>query len=90
MEAKGLKEDQEAGHSQGPGPGPGSMSATGHLPSITGSLVHTSSDTDEETNKDVEHEDQPQDDREEVKLSVNELLIHYMWLISESISNLHF
>lgn len=81
MEAKGLKEDQEAGHSQGPGPGPGSMSATGHLPPTPGSLVHTSSDTDEEMNKDGEHEDQPQDDGEEVKLSLNELLNHYMLLM---------
>ncbi|XP_056899126.1 ankyrin repeat and KH domain-containing protein 1 isoform X1 [Takifugu flavidus] len=65
MEAKGLKEEQEAGHSQGPGPGPGSTSATGHLPPTPGSLVHTSSDTDEELNKEGENEDQPQDDGEE-------------------------
>lgn len=76
MEAKGLKEEQEAGHSQGPGPGPGSTSATGHLPPTPGSLVHTSSDTDEELNKDGENEDQPQDDGEEVKLSLAYFLNH--------------
>lgn len=81
MEAKGLKEEQEAGHNQGPGPGPGSTSATGHLPLTPGSLVHTSSDTDEETNKDGEHEDQPQDDGEEVKLLVKMLLNHFILLI---------
>lgn len=81
MEAKGLKEEQEAGHSQGPGPGPGSTSGAGHLPSTPGSLVHPSSDTDEETTKDGEHEDQPQDDGEEVKLSLNWFLIHNMPMI---------
>uniref|UniRef100_A0A3Q1IJC9 K Homology domain-containing protein n=1 Tax=Anabas testudineus TaxID=64144 RepID=A0A3Q1IJC9_ANATE len=49
MEAKGLKEEQEAGQSQGPGPGPGStMSAPVPLPTTPGAQVHTSSDTDEE------------------------------------------
>lgn len=81
MEAKGLKEEQEAGHSQGPGPGPGSTSATGHLPPTPGSLVNTSSDTDEETNKDGDHEEQPQDDGEEVKLSAKLSLNHNMSMI---------
>uniref|UniRef100_A0A3P8T2I2 Ankyrin repeat and KH domain containing 1 n=1 Tax=Amphiprion percula TaxID=161767 RepID=A0A3P8T2I2_AMPPE len=50
MEAKGLKEEQEAGQSQGPGPGPGSTtSALGPLPAAPGAQLHTGSDTDEET-----------------------------------------
>lgn len=67
MEAKGLKEEQEAGHSQGPGPGPGSTSALGPLPTTPVALVHTSSDTDEEANKDGEQEEQPGEEGEEVK-----------------------
>ncbi len=70
MEAKGLKEEQEAGQSQGPGPGPGSMtSAPGPL-ATTGALVNTSSDTDEEANKDGEQEEQQGEEGDEVKLSV--------------------
>ncbi|XP_017282138.1 ankyrin repeat and KH domain-containing protein 1 isoform X3 [Kryptolebias marmoratus] len=73
MEAKGLKEDQEAGQSQGPGPGPGSVTAApGPLPTPLGSQVHTGSDTDEEANKDREQEqqldgegDEDDDDEEE-------------------------
>uniref|UniRef100_A0A3B3DB52 Ankyrin repeat and KH domain containing 1 n=1 Tax=Oryzias melastigma TaxID=30732 RepID=A0A3B3DB52_ORYME len=66
MEAKGLKEDQEAGQSQGPGPGPG-ITATdpGLLLSTAVVQAHTGSDTDEEANKDEELEDQPGEDEEE-------------------------
>lgn len=68
MEAKGLKEEQEAGQSQGPGPGPGTTtSAPGPLPATPGALVHTSSDTDEEANKDGEQEEQLGDEGEEVR-----------------------
>lgn len=78
MEAKGLKEEQEAGQSQGPGPGPGSMtSAPGPLPTTPGAVVHTSSDTDEEANKDGEQEDHLGDEGEEVKLSV---IKHFIFL----------
>lgn len=78
MEAKGLKEEQEAGQSQGPGPGPGSTtSAPGPL-TTSGALVHTSSDTDEEANKEGEQEEQPGEEGEEVKLSV----IYYLVIIS--------
>lgn len=67
MEAKGLKEEQEAGQSQGPGPGPGSTtSALGPLPTTPGALAHTSSDTDEEANKDGEQDEQPRNEGEEV------------------------
>ncbi|KAM7000390.1 ankyrin repeat and KH domain-containing protein 1 isoform 4-T4 [Tautogolabrus adspersus] len=67
MEAKGLKEEQEAGQSQGPGPGHGStVSATGPLPAALGALVHTGSDTDEEANKDGELEEQQGEDGDEV------------------------
>lgn len=67
MEAKGLKEEQEAGQSQGPGPGPGcTTSAPGSLPTIPGAQVHTSSDTDEEANRDGDQDDQPGEDGEEV------------------------
>lgn len=67
MEAKGLKEEQEAGQSQGPGPGPGSTtSAPGPLPTTPGALAHTSSDTDEEANKDGEQDEQPRNEGEEV------------------------
>nr|XP_020447407.1 LOW QUALITY PROTEIN: ankyrin repeat and KH domain-containing protein 1-like [Monopterus albus] len=70
MEAKGLKEEQEAGQSQGPGPGPGSTtSAPGPLPTTPGAQVHTSSDTDEEANKDGEQEAQQGEEGEEVELS---------------------
>lgn len=71
MEAKGLKEEQEAGQSQGPGPGPGpgcTMSAPVPFPTTTGAQVHTSSDTDEEANKDGEQDEQPRDEGEEVGL----------------------
>lgn len=72
MEAKGLKEEQEAGQSQGPGPGPGSTaSGPGLLPPTPGALGHTSSDTDEEANKDGEQEEQLGEEGEEVQLSVN-------------------
>lgn len=70
MEAKGLKEEQEAGQSQGPGPGPGSTtSVPGALPTITGAQVHAGSDTDEEANKDGEQEEQPGDEGDEVDFS---------------------
>uniref|UniRef100_A0AAQ5ZIH5 K Homology domain-containing protein n=1 Tax=Amphiprion ocellaris TaxID=80972 RepID=A0AAQ5ZIH5_AMPOC len=66
MEAKGLKEEQEAGQSQGPGPGPGSTtSALGPLPAAPGAQLHTGSDTDEEANKDGDQEDQPGEEGEE-------------------------
>uniref|UniRef100_H2LRI7 Ankyrin repeat and KH domain containing 1 n=1 Tax=Oryzias latipes TaxID=8090 RepID=H2LRI7_ORYLA len=66
MEAKGLKEDQEAGQSQGPGPGPG-ITATDPALLLSTAVVqaHTGSDTDEEANKDEEQEDQPGEDGEE-------------------------
>lgn len=70
MEAKGLKEEQEAGQSQGPGPGPGSTSPPGPLPIATGAQVHTSSDTDEDANKDGKHEELPGEDGEEVTTSM--------------------
>ncbi|XP_037318171.2 ankyrin repeat and KH domain-containing protein 1 isoform X3 [Pungitius pungitius] len=64
MEAKGLKEEQEAG--QGPGPGPGSTSSEpGALPTIEGAQLHSSSDTDEEAIKDEEQEEQPGEEGEE-------------------------
>lgn len=67
MEAKGLKEEQEAGQSQGPGPGPGSTtSAPGPLATTPGALAHTSSDTDEEANKDGDQDEQPRNEGEEV------------------------
>lgn len=66
MEAKGLKEEQEAGQSQGPGPG---LSPAGPLP-CAGAQVHTSSDTDEEANRDGEQDEQPGEEGEEVKPSV--------------------
>lgn len=56
MEAKGLKEEQEPGQSQGPGPGPGSTAVPLLLPTPPGASVHTSSDTDEEANKDGEQD----------------------------------
>uniref|UniRef100_A0A8P4KTP8 K Homology domain-containing protein n=1 Tax=Dicentrarchus labrax TaxID=13489 RepID=A0A8P4KTP8_DICLA len=66
MEAKGLKEEQEAGQSQGPGPGPGSTtSVPGSLPTMPGALVHTSSDTDEEANKDGDQEEPQGEEGEE-------------------------
>ncbi|XP_077434143.1 ankyrin repeat and KH domain-containing protein 1 isoform X3 [Vanacampus margaritifer] len=66
MEAKGLKEEQEAGQSQGPGPGPGSTSSVpGSLPLTPAALVRSSSDTDEEANKDGEQDDLPGEDEEE-------------------------
>lgn len=81
MEAKGLKEEQEAGQSQGPGPGPGTTtSAPGPLPATTGALVHTSSDTDEEANKDGEQEEQPGDEGEEVNYSFLQFLNDYIML----------
>ncbi|KAK5925302.1 hypothetical protein CgunFtcFv8_017837 [Champsocephalus gunnari] len=61
MEAKGLKEEQEAGQSQGPGPG---LSPAGPLP-CAGAQVHTSSDTDEEANRDGEQDEQPGEEGEE-------------------------
>lgn len=67
MEARGLKEEQEAGQSQGPGPGPGSSaSAPGPLPALPGALAHPSSDTDEEANKDGEQDEQQRNEGEEV------------------------
>lgn len=72
MEARGLKEEQEAGQSQGPGPGPGSTaSAPGPLPALPGALAHTSSDTDEEANKDGEQDEQQRIDGEEVSSLLN-------------------
>ncbi|CAG5991960.1 unnamed protein product [Menidia menidia] len=67
MEAKGLKEEQEAGQSQGPGPGPGSTTTPppGPLPSAPGGQVHTGSDTDEEANKDGEQEELPGEEGDE-------------------------
>ncbi|XP_061643167.1 ankyrin repeat and KH domain-containing protein 1 isoform X3 [Phyllopteryx taeniolatus] len=66
MEAKGLKEEQEAGQSQGPGPGPGSTSSLpGSLPLMPADLVRSSSDTDEEANKDGEQDELPGEDEEE-------------------------
>ncbi|XP_074529851.1 ankyrin repeat and KH domain-containing protein 1 isoform X6 [Halichoeres trimaculatus] len=57
MEAKGLKEEQEAGQSQGPGPGPGCTAPVpGPLPAAPGALVHTGSDTDEEAIRDGKQE----------------------------------
>lgn len=69
MEAKGLKEEQEAGQSQGPGPGPGSTSsAPGPLLSTSG--AHSGSDKDEETNKDGEQDEQQEEDVEEVNFCI--------------------
>ncbi|XP_077465534.1 ankyrin repeat and KH domain-containing protein 1 isoform X1 [Stigmatopora argus] len=66
MEAKGLKEEQEAGQSQGPGPGPGGTSSVpGSLPLSPAALVRSSSDTDEEANKDGEQDELPGEDEEE-------------------------
>lgn len=68
MEAKGLKEDQEAGQNQGPGPGPGGIgTAPGPLPTRTGGQLPIGSDTDEEANKEGEQEQPPGDEGEEVK-----------------------
>lgn len=68
MEAKGLKEDQEAGQNQGPGPGPGGMAtAPGPLPTPTGGQLPIGSDTDEEANKEREQEQLPGEEGEEVK-----------------------
>ncbi|KAK7922107.1 hypothetical protein WMY93_009009 [Mugilogobius chulae] len=64
MEAKGLKEEQEPGQSQGPGPGPGSPTSPMLLPTPPGAQVNTSSDTDEEANREGE-QDHPAEDREE-------------------------
>uniref|UniRef100_A0A4W6D9U1 Ankyrin repeat and KH domain containing 1 n=1 Tax=Lates calcarifer TaxID=8187 RepID=A0A4W6D9U1_LATCA len=64
MEAKGLKEEQESGQGQGPGPG-STTSALGPLPATPGAQIHTSSDTDEEANKDGEQEEQPGEEGEE-------------------------
>lgn len=70
MEAKGLKEDQEAGQSQGPGPGPGSTtSAPGPLSTPPGGHVPIGSDTDEEANKEGDQEQPPGEEGEEVKFS---------------------
>lgn len=69
MEAKGLKEEQEAGQSQGPGPGPGcTAAAPGPLPAAPGALVHTGSDTDEEAIRDSKQEEQLGEDGEEVSI----------------------
>ncbi|XP_014911268.1 ankyrin repeat and KH domain-containing protein 1 isoform X9 [Poecilia latipinna] len=66
MEAKGLKEDQEAGQNQGPGPGPGCMpTAPGPLPTPTGGQLPVGSDTDEEANKEGEQEQPPGEEGEE-------------------------
>lgn len=71
MEAKGLKEEQEAGQSQGPGPGPGGVSSCpGILSASPGAQTHTGSDTDEEANRDGEPEEQPGEDGEEVRHSM--------------------
>ncbi|XP_061580997.1 ankyrin repeat and KH domain-containing protein 1 isoform X8 [Cololabis saira] len=66
MEAKGLKEEQEAGQSQGPGPGPGStMTALGSLATTPCGQVLTGSDTDEEANKDGEQDELPGEEGED-------------------------
>ncbi|XP_028314515.1 ankyrin repeat and KH domain-containing protein 1 isoform X2 [Gouania willdenowi] len=72
MEAKGLKEDQEAGQSQGPGPGPGTMSAPGLLPIAPGAQVRTGSDTDDEGQKDEEQEDQQEEEGDEDEVDVDD------------------
>ncbi|XP_053734820.1 ankyrin repeat and KH domain-containing protein 1 isoform X2 [Synchiropus splendidus] len=73
MEVKGCKEEQEPGQSQGPGPGPGNvLCAPEPLPVVPGSQVHTSSDTDEEANKDGELQEQPGDEGEEEEDGDNE------------------
>lgn len=67
MEAKGLKEEQEPGQSQGPGPGPGSTTSTQRAhPTRSVAQAAYMSDTDEEDNKDGEHEEQPGEEGEEV------------------------
>lgn len=90
MEAKGLKEEQEAGQSQGPGPGPGSTTcAPGLLPTAAGAQVHTSSDTDEDANKDGEQEEQPGEEGDEVSyydLSFNSSNTVYRPLRLDSVS----
>ncbi|KAF7227943.1 ankyrin repeat and KH domain-containing protein 1 isoform X2 [Nothobranchius furzeri] len=65
MEAKGLKEDQEAGQSQGPGPGPGSTTVPGPRPITSGGQVLTGSETIKEASKDEEQEEQPGEEEEE-------------------------
>lgn len=70
MEAKGLKEEQETGLSQGPGPGSTASAAAGPLPATPGAQVHASSDTDEEANKDGEQEEQPGEEGDEVEHSL--------------------
>lgn len=83
MEAKGLKEEQEAGQSQGPGPGPGSTtSVPGPLSTTPGALVHTSSDTDEEANKDGDQEELQGEEGEEVKLSFHFLNFRMMLVLT--------
>ncbi|CAN9514836.1 unnamed protein product [Ophioblennius macclurei] len=72
MEAKGLKEEQEAGQSQGPGPGPGTTCVPGPLAAAPGAQGHTGSDTDEEAHKDGEQEEQPGVDGEEDEEDVDE------------------
>ncbi|KAM9309629.1 ankyrin repeat and KH domain-containing protein 1 isoform 3-T3 [Pholidichthys leucotaenia] len=65
MEAKGLKEEQEAGQSQGPGPGPGSTPPLGPLFNTLGTQLHMGCDAEKETNKDGDQEEQPGDDLDE-------------------------
>uniref|UniRef100_A0A672IQC3 Ankyrin repeat and KH domain-containing protein 1-like n=1 Tax=Salarias fasciatus TaxID=181472 RepID=A0A672IQC3_SALFA len=72
MEAKGLKEEQEAGQSQGPGPGPGTTSVPGPLAATPCAHGHTGSDTDEEAHKDGEQEEQSGVDGEEEEEDVDE------------------
>lgn len=85
MEARGLKEEQEAGQSQGPGPGPGSTaSAPGPLPALPGALAHTSSDTDEEAIKDGEQDEQQRNEGEEVSPLLTWETVASHWAIAAS------
>lgn len=68
MEAKGLKDEQEGVVSQGPGPG-STTPVLDHPPCASGPHLHSSSDTDEEANKDDEQEEHPGENGEEVKFT---------------------
>lgn len=71
MEAKGLKEDLEAGQSQGPGPGPGSTAtAPGQLPSPPGVALPSAAKIYEDASTEGEQEQSPGDEGEEVKSSL--------------------
>ncbi|XP_062333077.1 ankyrin repeat and KH domain-containing protein 1-like isoform X2 [Osmerus eperlanus] len=72
LEAKGLKEEQEAGQSQGPGPGPGgeapptaTTSTPGALTACSGDLAQDGSDTDEEGLREGEQEEEQAGEDEE-------------------------